>query len=112
MGTFAADLDLLVQAIQTVSSTKNYWLIRTQSGSLYQTFITNNYISIGHKEVSIEFLKAQKNVYATNESLVINEIKQKIQTYHALDEEPLDKRNILLLHLKSYDLHMILKLEM
>lgn len=67
MGTFAADLDLLVQAIQTVSSTKNYWLIRTQSGSLYQTFITNNYISIGHKEVSIEFLKAQKNVYATNE---------------------------------------------
>ena len=32
MGTFAADLDLLVQAIQTVSSTKNYWLIRTQSG--------------------------------------------------------------------------------
>lgn len=28
MGTFAADLDLLVQAIQTVSSTKNYWLIR------------------------------------------------------------------------------------
>ena len=97
MGTFAADLDLLVQAIQTVSSTKNYWLIRTQSGSLYQTFITNNYISIGHKEVSIEFLKAQKNVYATNESLVINEIKQKIQTYHALDEEPLDKRNISLI---------------
>ena len=53
MGTFAADLDLLVQAIQTVSSTKNYWLIRTQSGSLYQTFITNNYISIGLAHCSL-----------------------------------------------------------
>lgn len=75
MGTFAADLDLLIQAIQTVSSTKNYWLIRTQSGSLYETFIDNNYISLGHKEVSIEFLKAQRNVYKTNESLVIKEIR-------------------------------------
>lgn len=97
MGTFAADLDLLVQAIQTVSSTKNYWLIRTQSGSLYQTFIDNNYISIGHKEVPIEFLKVQRNVYKTNVALVIKEIKQKVQTYHALDEKPLDKRNISLI---------------
>ena len=97
MGTFAADLDLLIQAIQTVSSTKNYWLIRTQSGSLYETFIDNNYISLGHKEVSIEFLKAQRNVYKTNESLVIKEIRQKIQTYHALDEKPLDKRKISLI---------------
>ncbi|WP_281714917.1 hypothetical protein [Parabacteroides johnsonii] len=97
MNALATDLNLLVQAIQCVPSEKNYWLIRTQSGSLYQTFIDNNYISIGHKEIPLQFLNTQKVTYRTNESLVINEIKQKIQAYHASDEEPLDGRNISLI---------------
>lgn len=97
MNTLTSDLDLLVQEIQSISSSKNYWLIRTQAGSLYRTFMENNYVSIGHKEVPIQFLTTQKDVYATNESLVINEIKDMIKSYHASDEQPLDRRNISLI---------------
>lgn len=97
MNAFAADLNLLVQAVQSISSSKNYWFIRTQAGSLYRTFLENNYVSIGHKEVPIQFLTAQKGIYITNESLVINEIKGMIKSYHALDEQPLEGRNISLI---------------
>ena len=62
MNAFAADLNLLVQAVQSISSSKNYWFIRTQAGSLYRTFLENNYVSIGHKEVPIQFLTAQKGI--------------------------------------------------
>lgn len=97
MNASATDLDLLVQAIENGSSNKNYWLIRTQSGNLYQTFINNNYISLGHKEVSIEFLTTKKVIYNTNAPLLINEIKQKINDYHASDRIPLNRRTISLI---------------
>lgn len=97
MNTLAAELESLVQEIQSISSSKNYWLIRTQGGSLYQTFINNNYVSIGHKEVPIQFLKTEKDVYTISESLVINEIKERIKSYHVSDEQPLDKKTISLI---------------
>lgn len=97
MNALAADLNLLVETVQSISSSKNYWFIRTQTGSLYQTFIDNNYVSIGHKEVPVQFLTTKKNIYATNESSIIKEIKSMIKSYHASDEPPLNERSISLI---------------
>lgn len=97
MNALLEDLNQLVQTAQSISSNKNYWLIRTHSGSLYQTFVDNSYISIGHQEIPMQFLSSHKGLYFNDETLVIKEIKQRIKSYHISDENPLDGRNISLI---------------
>lgn len=97
MQSYVSQLDNLVGAINAVASNKNYWLIRTQAGALYQTFIDNSYISIGHKEVSSYILGENANSYKINKKVVLDIIRNKVKQYHEDNGTPLDKRSISLI---------------
>lgn len=95
--SYSLELDNLVKSITAIEDNKRYWLIRTQSGTLYQTFIDNSYISIGHKEVTPYLLSDHKMAYTQNPQIVLSTIKDKVKkTYEELGT-PLDKRSISLI---------------
>ena len=97
MQSYVSQLDKLVESINTVASNKNYWLIRTQAGALYQTFIDNSYISIGHKEVPSYILSENAKNYKFNKKMVQDIIRNKVKQYHEDKGTPLDKRSISLI---------------
>ena len=56
-------LDNLVNSIDKIPNDKKYWLIRTQSGSLYEVFVENNFVGLGHTEVSLRSLSSIRNTF-------------------------------------------------
>lgn len=46
-------LDDLLSSINIISEDKQYWFLRTQSGSLYNLFLENKIIGIEHNELSL-----------------------------------------------------------
>lgn len=45
------ELESLITSIPNIPKNRRYWLVRTQSGKYYDSFIEYNYIAIGHNEV-------------------------------------------------------------
>jgi predicted Mrr-cat superfamily restriction endonuclease len=54
--TLLEDLNEIASQIESIPNTKQYWLVRTQSGDLYQTFKNGNFISIEHGFVQADIL--------------------------------------------------------
>lgn len=44
----------LISKIVSVSSEKNYWLVRTEAGSHFESFNSFNFVALGYEEVSIK----------------------------------------------------------
>lgn len=95
MTSYASQLNSLVNEIISISDSRNYWLIRTQAGALYPVFTEKEYVSIGHKEVTLSFLNENRKAYQQNSTPVINAIKDKIKAHHLLEQY--DKRTISLI---------------
>lgn len=95
MSSFALQLNDLVSKVISVSDTRNYWLIRTQSGALYPLFIEKGYVSISHQELSLSFLNANKKIYNLDPKLFLEIIKEEVCGRQNLD--PNDKRTISLI---------------
>jgi len=95
MNSYASQLTSLVDAIISVSDTRNYWLIRTHAGALYPLFTEQNYISLGHKEVPLSFLTNNKSLYLQNSKHLIEEIKKQVARKHISDQ--IEKRTISLI---------------
>lgn len=56
MNTIQDKIENFYNNVQQISDDKKYWLIRTQSGELYDTFSASSYISIGYNEISLEVI--------------------------------------------------------
>lgn len=95
MDSYASQLNSLVEEIISVSDSRNYWLIRTQSGSLYPLFTEKAYISIDHKEVALSFLDDNRELYHRNPTPAISAIREKVKSHHL--SEQFDKRTISLI---------------
>lgn len=55
-------LDDLINSINTISSDRSYWLVRTMGGEYYDYFVSNNIISIGYNEISLDEIKSSFSV--------------------------------------------------
>jgi restriction system protein len=55
--TLDQQLDQLIESFPKISNEKKYWLIRTQSGSLYETFRENHFVAIEHNEVPLSVIR-------------------------------------------------------
>ena len=64
--------------IKILPSNPNYWLIRTESGSFYDIFKKNNYVSIGFDKINIDDI----------ENLDDKEIKEKISILYPDYKKP------------------------
>lgn len=80
--TIAEELDLFVKLIQNISENKNYWLIRTQSGFLYDTFRNNGYIALEHNEVSLSFLDEKKKEFGDDFTKRYESIREHVRQVH------------------------------
>lgn len=49
-----SNIEDFYQSVPVIPNGKNYWLIRTLSGDLYDTFIERNFVAIGYNEISLE----------------------------------------------------------
>lgn len=83
-------VDELTENIDKIPDSKKYWLIRTQSGSLYDSFIENNYIGLDHHEVSLEALARMRKMAKKNRGLFQDEIKQSVQHHYNSLDKPID----------------------
>lgn len=92
--TLSEELDLLVNLAETIPADKRYWLIRTQSGSLYEPFIENGFIAIEHNEVSLSFLNETKTEFKDDNIKLQAAIKNKVHAVHEsiLTDEELNIR--------------------
>lgn len=84
---FNQTLELLAENIQEIPSSKKYWLIRTQSGSLYETFIENNFVGLDHREVSLLQLSQHRRTFADNNAHFQDAIKASVLRYYVASEE-------------------------
>lgn len=51
------ELQDAIASIVQINNKRNYWFVRTQAGSYYETFIENSYIAIGYDSVNISTIK-------------------------------------------------------
>ncbi len=47
------EIDSIIASIKNIPATRNYWLIRTQSGEYYESFRTHNFVAIEHEKISL-----------------------------------------------------------
>lgn len=80
--TISQELDLFVENLPKIPVSKRYWLIRTQSGSLYETFVVNKFIALDHNEVSISQLAEFSNNSAGDDLLLRKYIRNKVYEVH------------------------------
>lgn len=78
-------LDSLVEDIEIIPNLKKYWLIRTQSGTLFDTFIENNFVGLDHREVSLRNLSVLRRTFLDNNKF-LDGIREVVKDYHK-DEE-------------------------
>ena len=89
------DLDLFISTLPTIPAEKRYWLIRTQSGSLYETFRTNGFVGLEHNEVPLFLLNTIRNTTSNDDSKTLAAIRNRVRSVHeqiASEEEGVDLR--------------------
>lgn len=74
-------LDTIVDNIETVPSSQNYWLIRTQSGAFYDTFAENDFVGLDHAELSIKDLNHLRNLYI-DDNKFLGSIKESLKDFY------------------------------
>lgn len=74
-------LDTIVERLEPIPSTKRYWLIRTKSGSLYDTFRKNNFVGLDHSQVSLQDLSYLRKFY-NEDSMFLNGIKDNLFNHY------------------------------
>lgn len=67
-----------VDNVETIPDTREYWLIRTQSGRLYDNFIEHNFVAIDHDKLTLKMLYDLKKQYSDEKQLK-EELKEKIE---------------------------------
>lgn len=80
--TLSEELDLLVASIESVPSEKRYWLIRTQSGSLYESFRENGVVALEHNEVPLSFLGQIRKEFSEDAIKTLAAIRSKVRSVH------------------------------
>lgn len=88
--TVSEELDLFVAQLPTVPDSKRYWLIRTQSGHLYETFRENGVVALEHQEISLFELENIRKQYENDETKVRSAIRNIVISQHTKDSEELD----------------------
>lgn len=76
--TLDQELNLFTETLPSITENRNYWLIRTQKGSLYPTFIDNDFVAIEHDDLSLEALAGLRSESRSNNSLLQASIKKEV----------------------------------
>lgn len=70
-----------IDNLETIPDTREYWLIRTQSGKLYDNFIEHNFVAIDHERITLKMLYDFKKKYSDDAQLK-EQIKKQIEVLY------------------------------
>ena len=82
-----SSIEHFYKEVPSIPDDKNYWLIRTLSGELYETFISEDYIGIGYNEISLEAIN-NINRSSRDEGVAIWNIKNLVAETYTEDRRP------------------------
>jgi hypothetical protein len=78
-------LDRHFENFDPIPETRKYWLIRTQGGKYFESFLSFNYVALGHNEISYSKIVEIKTHAGSKESIVIKQLKELCEEIY--DEE-------------------------
>ncbi|QXV66105.1 hypothetical protein INP83_03150 [Mucilaginibacter sp. 21P] len=76
--TITEEIEILLKYLPQISLEKNYWLIRTQSGSLYAAFRDLNLVAANHELISAEKLKEYNKISGSDKSKLVDLVKNEL----------------------------------
>ncbi|WP_300597334.1 hypothetical protein [Niabella sp.] len=79
-------LEDIIAAIEDESN-KNYWLIRSQGGTLYSNFLEVGYVGLEHDGIDAEFIKEISEKHINSGAIIKQLLKVKINEYANLNLE-------------------------
>ncbi|MCP1300620.1 hypothetical protein NK356_15705 [Chryseobacterium sp. S0630] len=79
-------LDTIVENVQTIPFRKRYWLIRTNSGTFYDTFKENNFVGLDHSQISLRDLSRLRARFH-DDFLFLSAIKESVADFYTPDLE-------------------------
>ena len=62
-GTF--DLTSLIEHLESLTTQRNYWMVRTMGGNYYGDFIRHGYVAFGYDAITLEDLSTFLNMATT-----------------------------------------------
>jgi restriction system protein len=80
--TLQQELDLLVEALPEITPEKRYWLVRTQSGSLYDTFRANGFVALEHDELPLSVLSQIARDFREDPIKRSIEVRQQVMKFY------------------------------
>lgn len=94
--TLDEEIDFLLENIDTIPDRKNYWMIRTQSGTLYDTFRENGIIGLEHSEVPLSLFQELRNKYPEDNGKIQTAIRKHVRNVHEsrLDVDSEEELNV------------------
>ena len=75
-------LQELVDSINIISEDKQYWFLRTQSGSMYDLFLDTEIVGIEHNEIALQETLRLYNVYGKNKKEFTKEYKSQLEKFY------------------------------
>lgn len=82
MTNFIEQLEAFIDFIPTIPTEKRYWLIRTKSGELYETFRENNIVALDHNEISLYDLSQIRQTHNNDNISILTAIKARVRNEH------------------------------
>ena len=61
----AINFDVLRSAIHSIDDSVRYWLVRTEGGALYRSFLRQGLVAIGYPEVSVKRIEDWRKLACT-----------------------------------------------
>lgn len=103
---FKDDIGLLIASVESIPAEKRYWLIRTQSGTLYDTFRENHIVALEHMDIPLSSFNNFNKEAGDNEtklrSLIRNAIIEVYETKFQDSEEQINYRQSTLIANQIY----------
>lgn len=78
----------LISSIPSIPDERDYWLIRTQGGHLYDSFSENNYVGIEHDKISITEFNQIVKEFPGDKKKVVDQLKKIATNRYPEDQQP------------------------
>jgi restriction system protein len=81
------ELDTLLAELPEINQERKYWLVRTQSGDFYDTFLQNNFISVGYNKIPLAKLD-DLSTGVSDRQIFVSQFKAIIKEYYPDEKRP------------------------
>jgi hypothetical protein len=86
--TLLNEIEKILENIAPIPDNRRYWLVRTQSGSYYSSYLKYDYIALGHNEIKLSDIDNLRKVTNNDEKLIFKELKKICESIYNEESRP------------------------